>query len=420
VNPQEAGCVYPSVSFDQLAPFFQNVVKQTQFVVDNYISPARLDFSVPGKSVVVIGGNTLSRGLTVEGLVTSYFLRSSTAYDTLLQMGRWFGFRKGYEDLPRIWMTGELKGYFFDLATIEAEFRAEVRRYTLGLTPAQFGPRIRTHPDMSITSRLKMQKAIDVNVSFGGHRCQTILFHHRRLEWLADNTRAARQLLSAGAAVAGRVEASSGSRARLFDVPVAQILSFFDSYSFHGQNRELKRELLVPYVKAQNKEGALQLWNVVVVGKKESRLGQWETGHGPVGLINRSRMSETDADRGITANIKSLMSKEDIVADIDLPADFDAIDHEELQKRRNDVLPRHGLLLLYPISKDSVPAVKKDGEPNRQREPLGAVADVIGVAIVLPEPDVPTPQGYKTIDMSGVWREEPEFPDEEEDKEDGT
>ena len=164
----------------------------------------------------------------------------------------------------------------------------------------------------------------------------------------------------------------------------------------------------------------MQLWNVVVVGKKESRLGAWETGHGPVGLINRSRMSETDADRGITANIKSLMSKEDIVADIDLPADFDAIDHEQLQKRRNDVLPRHGLLLLYPISKDSVPALKKDGEPNRQREPLGAVDDVVGLAIVLPEPDVPTPQGYKTVDMSGVWREEPEFPDEEEDKEDGT
>lgn len=418
VRPAEAGCSYPAVSFDSLSAELPRITRETEFIVDNYISPARLDFSVPGKTVVVIGGNTLSRGLTVEGLVTSYFMRTSTAYDTLLQMGRWFGFRKGYEDLPRIWMTGELRDYFFDLATVEAEFRAEVRRYTLGLTPVQFGPRIRTHPDLSITSRLKMQRAVDVDVSFGGHCCQTILFHHRRPEWLASNAQAARKLLAEGAVSAGSVEAADGGRVRLFNVPVSHIITFFESYSFHQQSRELKRELLIPYVKAQNQAEALKLWNVVVLGKKASGLGRWDTGHGEVGLINRSRMRETDADRGVTANIKSLMSKEDIVADLEWPADMESVDHEELLRRRNGSLPRHGLLLLYPISKDSLPARKRNGEENLQREPLGAVADVVGVAVVLPEPNVPTPQGYKTIDMSDAWREEPEYPEEPEDRED--
>ena len=63
----------------------------------------------------------LSRGLTLEGLVVSYFLRSANAYDTLLQMGRWFGYRAGYEDLQRMWMTADLRGYFTDLATVEQE-----------------------------------------------------------------------------------------------------------------------------------------------------------------------------------------------------------------------------------------------------------------------------------------------------------
>ena len=60
-------------------------------------------------TAIAVGGNTLSRGLTLEGLVVSYFVRSVNAYDTLLQMGRWFGYREGYADLPRIWMTDELE-----------------------------------------------------------------------------------------------------------------------------------------------------------------------------------------------------------------------------------------------------------------------------------------------------------------------
>ena len=67
--------------------------------------------------MIAIGGNTLSRGLTLEGLVVSYFLRVASAYDTLLQMGRWFGYRPGYRDLPRVWMTSDLHEWFIHLAT---------------------------------------------------------------------------------------------------------------------------------------------------------------------------------------------------------------------------------------------------------------------------------------------------------------
>ena len=84
-------------------------------VIENYLTlrEERLDYTQGPGVFIVVGGNILSRGLTLEGLVTSFFIRTSSAYDTLLQMGRWFGYRRGYGDLPRIWMTDELKGYFF-------------------------------------------------------------------------------------------------------------------------------------------------------------------------------------------------------------------------------------------------------------------------------------------------------------------
>ena len=64
-------------------------------------------------NVIVIGGDKLSRGLTLEGLTISYFTRSSNTYDTLMQMGRWFGFRPGYLDACRLYTTPGLRGLFF-------------------------------------------------------------------------------------------------------------------------------------------------------------------------------------------------------------------------------------------------------------------------------------------------------------------
>src|ERR1700744_899708 len=75
----------------------------------------------PGVRVVAVGGNSLSRGLTLEGLCVSYFLRNSKAYDTLLQMSRWFGYRDGYADLCRLWLTEDAEGWYQHItqATLE-------------------------------------------------------------------------------------------------------------------------------------------------------------------------------------------------------------------------------------------------------------------------------------------------------------
>ena len=143
------------VSFEEMANELQGVLNTTEISVDNGSSDSRLDYNEGPQTVIAIGGNTLSRGLTLEGLVSSYFVRRASAYDTLLQMGRWFGFRNGYQDLPRIWMPDELRDWFHDLATVEAELREELDVYIQERTsPMEVQARIRMHPDMVITSCL--------------------------------------------------------------------------------------------------------------------------------------------------------------------------------------------------------------------------------------------------------------------------
>ena len=112
-----------------------------------------------GRNVIAVGGMSLSRGLTLDGLTVSYFLRNSVMYDTLLQMGRWFGYRDGYEDLCRIYMTEDASGWYTHIADVINELRAEFRVMKQNkLTPNEFGLCIRAHPEsLIVTARNKMR-----------------------------------------------------------------------------------------------------------------------------------------------------------------------------------------------------------------------------------------------------------------------
>src|SRR5690606_3110573 len=128
------------------------LLDKLEFPVENGASEDRIDYSGVPRTYIVVGGSILARGLTLEGLMVSYFLRTANQYDTLLQMGRWFGYRRGYEDLPRIWMPDHLKLKFRALAVVEAEIREEIEQYRLqNLTPMDIAVRIRSIPGMAIT-----------------------------------------------------------------------------------------------------------------------------------------------------------------------------------------------------------------------------------------------------------------------------
>jgi hypothetical protein len=149
-----------------------------------------------GLNVIAVGGLSLSRGLTLEGLTVSYFLRNSIMYDTLMQMGRWFGYREGYEDLCRVFMTAEAQGWYTHIADVVEELRAEFRRMEeASLTPADFGLLVRSHPEsLIVTARNKMRHAETVtrSVSLAGRLVETA-----RLDARPDALAANRQLLEA-------------------------------------------------------------------------------------------------------------------------------------------------------------------------------------------------------------------------------
>jgi hypothetical protein len=132
--------------------------------VNQRTGAASLDYAVhrdTGLRVIAVGGNSLSRGLTLEGLCTSYFYRNSQMYDTLLQMGRWFGYRDGYQDVCRIWLSVEAQHWYGHITEATDELRSEIHRmHSLGMTPREFGLKVRAHPDsLIVTARNKMRTA---------------------------------------------------------------------------------------------------------------------------------------------------------------------------------------------------------------------------------------------------------------------
>jgi hypothetical protein len=156
--PKVLGAVH-----DAIAPVRVQAVNQRT-------GAASLDYGItdkyPGVRVIAVGGNSLSRGLTLEGLSTSYFRRDPRAYDTLLQMGRWFGYRDGYLDLCRVWLTEEAEGWYKHITRATGELKRDFARMKrMKATPSEFGLRVRTHPDtvLLITARNKMSTGMDVD-----------------------------------------------------------------------------------------------------------------------------------------------------------------------------------------------------------------------------------------------------------------
>src|SRR5699024_9518032 len=140
------------------------------------------DLTDPGHATIflVIGGNTLSRGLTLEGLTSSYFMRNSLNSDTLMQMGRWFGYRIGYEVFPRIWLNSKAKERFQFVTQLDYELRDVIQQnIESNRTPRESALLIKNSPNNSfirVTSNNKMQGAYPTEMDFSGISKQTIVF----------------------------------------------------------------------------------------------------------------------------------------------------------------------------------------------------------------------------------------------------
>lgn len=226
-----------------------------------------------GLKVIAIGGDKLARGLTLEGLCSSYFVRTTKMYDTLMQMGRWFGYRPGYIDLCRLYTTEELVEWFGHIADASEELREEFDAMAeSGATPRDYGLRVQSHPVLLVTSPLKMRTAKSLQLSFSGELLETVSLRSDRSN-LEKNLDATNKLIAA----CGQGYEKDPKRQRgnteypwkgfIWDgVSSDAIAEFFESFVTHPKARKVNSILLRDFVKSMAATGELTSWTVALMG----------------------------------------------------------------------------------------------------------------------------------------------------------
>jgi hypothetical protein len=259
-----------------------------------------------------------------------------------------------------------------------------------------------------------MQSAVVAQVGYNNTREQTILFKRLEEDWLQRNLEALMEMVAALRSANINPDTSKGENLIFRDVSVQQVIDFLNHYSFHEQRPSLSSQSLTGYIQEQNSYNDLLYWNIVIRSAKSDQpildLGDSLQ----VRTIVRSRrnrqgwMNQSDAVNDSNADLGVLMSRGDRVIDLDLkPEDTKGRDDEELQDLRPTGL---GLLVIYPISKDS-PVTVRSQDPNSPplRLPMEAKQHVIGLGIVFPKSQHFVTQTYLTADLSRIPREEVEW-----------
>jgi Z1 domain len=332
-----------------------------------------------GLKVIAVGGDKLARGLTLEGLCTSYFLRASKMYDTLMQMGRWFGYRPGYLDLCRLYTTDELIIWFRHITEAAEELREEFDLMAAsGATPREYGLKVQSHSVLMVTSRLKMRAARNLMLSFSGQLLETVALH-RDTTILIANLAVARRLVSDLAAPEVNPERVRGGSIQKWqgylwrDVSAERVIDFLSKYRTHSDAYKVNGLMLAEFIGSMVKVGELTEWTVALIGGGEGdRLELLPDVS--VSMLKRRQNSGAEG----RYSIRRLLSTRDESIDLDEAAWMAALSlsrkawHKDPARRRGETepdepngpsmrairgfgdesVPKHperGLLLLYAL-----------------------------------------------------------------------
>ncbi len=251
-----------------------------------------------GRNVIAIGGMSLSRGLTLEGLTVSYFLRNSVMYDTLMQMGRWFGYRDGYAELCRIYMTAEAESWYAYISDATDELRKEFKRMkAAGMSPKDFGLCIRSHPEsLIVTARNKMRTGTRVlrQVSLEGRLVETSI--------LLNNPEIIQQNFASMEAMvldANQFGRKADTKARYFwqDVPAQYVLQFIERFQNHPASQLTEKQPLKDYIEWLEAKG-IDKWDVVLVTLAKGGQSNIEIGVGDFQVTAQKRKVTEYPDKG--------------------------------------------------------------------------------------------------------------------------
>jgi hypothetical protein len=326
-----------------------------------------------GLNVIAIGGDKLSRGLTLEGLTVSYFLRASRMYDTLLQMGRWFGYRPGYGDVCRLWTTTTLVSWFQHVARSMNKLREEFDYMaSIKATPEAYGLRVATHPDgMMITGPAKMRAARDHLTGYNNTTAISTTFACHP-EAVAQNYKCFEKFITDLQEKAQGNEA--GGLYRWTSVSAEKVVAFLKGYQVLPSVITANTGLIAQYIEEMNDaERELTNWTVGIATKREGE----PRSIGGISLNPVSRrnidVDSSDKDRLYSIvdgryTVKTVLSPDHEVIDLSDTqlASAKASETEYLRQKNKEKKgttpagpfiranrdPKNGLLLLYPLEVD--------------------------------------------------------------------
>lgn len=358
---------------------------------------SKLDFA---PMYIVIGGNTLSRGLTIEGLVSSYFIRTTNQADTLMQMGRWFGFRKGYELLPRVFLTDLTRQRFEFLAQMNEELRSEIALMgTRGVTPKEYAVRVKNSPNQQfirITSKNKMLGSEEVEIDFTGFNKQTYVFKNNKKD-LELNIRLTKNLLEN---MPVQAKKSFDGNVVWRGIPYEIIREYFANFKFNDAQIDFSNiDALLAWFENVLKDNpnSFSDWNVIMVTpNNDNNTDYWEIDGFKMYSSSRSRRGDVDSQGNVS--IGALRSPLDLYSDL---YERPELSNKELNKMETilNMREEQGLgtvpqLILYRIDKqqmsneaffeDKYKGKDLSNRTTPMRYPLNFSEDIIGMNILIP------------------------------------
>ena len=334
-------------------------------------------------NVIAIGGDKLSRGLTLEGLTISYFTRAASAMDTLMQMGRWFGYRPAYLDLCRIFTTADLAMKFEAISYSTANLAEQFDDMNiLGSDPEHFGLKVATHPSILISARNKVRTGEDYQSDFSYKLTQTRLVDADPVI-IEENYQTVNNFLSSldqhrldYCSMEGKKYIpSENKKGKTYwvGVPGTLVANFFDKYHTSKSATKASSRHIADYIREMNKYNGLTDWTVCLCGndkKQAPTLIATNSKYGPIEVSGITRNTEdlrtkkeiSDKISGTTRDLHVLTSGGDEELDYTEEQHEIAVSLKEKLKsqiRDKQALARevrrqvrefdHGFLLLYPI-----------------------------------------------------------------------
>lgn len=370
---------------------------------------SRLNYSnyKDGYRVIAVGGFSLSRGLTLEGLVVSFFYRNSKAYDTLMQMGRWFGYRSSYLELFKIWMSEDSISWYETIVEATENLKLQIETMNkAGRSPSDFGLAVQRQPlsRLLITARNKMihtEEGQKLPVMISGNLIET-----PRLEYNLETNQKngnlikefVKEIYDLGEQPSSEIY--TGSSILLTNIPKDKIASLVKQFQSDKWNLDYQSEGLFEYIENDNE---FKHWDVAIVSTNSSEFGpeKFETNSGIKEVNRQSRsISVTVANNILKIGKKSVRVGSGGITKIGLPIKIiDSIKNENEAKEKKTydasylAVERKPLLLLYSlrITTDHPEGQNKN---SKKDDPLFQDETVYAIGLGFPNSSRETPTRY--------------------------